>query len=718
MAETSVPAPTQFGVDGTPPLSYIVAVWLGMPHEDILRGLRDGSVVPPPGAPPGWLPSWATDGNSTNGPDDGGAHNPDDGQSANGNLSRRNGSQNGSHDAHSATVDRATLQRWFSALDPTLSQSSFDRIWQNAGSDDAARAAGLFGFLRHTLLGAASDAGLAVARRGADDTDTASASAALSAFLADPSHYAKVVNLAGKDGGELAQLAHTDIGYRYALAHLDSIALTGNRGLFAAQNADGNLDRFDPDTGEASLTDSWLTDRAKFLAWKMKTDGGDEATIAGDEDWVFVDRTMRDATGNPMKLQIAGADGSTRTNQVIFGANTVDGEVLKGGKGTDRIYGGTGDDVIRGNAGSDHLEGGRGDDLIMGGSGSDELVGGRGDDELEGGAGADLLQGNSGDDTLTGGAGADRIEGGDGHDTYVIDPGDGADAIVDSDGDGEIQFDGEALGEAIARSDGQYVSADGKAIYSFEGDANQAETLTISIYANANPANGDQPINTIWIDNWKNGDLGIQLGNGDSNSDATLANATSGTGTTADTATTSSNGSLSTAAGADAAALPELATGLSEMVGAGAAGGEGGMPAAPGSGGPGDAHPFDGVPADLAQSPAGSRLTGGQSGSALVNPEIVSQAMRAFAGVPDAPDITAAVQVTETSKSVGITPQDLSDAMLDFHDSGDVGHDYVGGEPLPSAVPMLMTTVHTTDLAPTGAGVGIGVGRESAQRAI
>ncbi len=712
MAETSVPAPTRFNQDGTPPLSYIVAVWLGMPHDDILRGLRDGSVVPPPGASPDWLPPWASGGNSSGGPGDSGFPNPlDNGQTPNGSLNRGGSAQSGGHDARPSTVDRATVQRWFNALDPTLPGSSFDGIWQNAGADDTARAAGLFGYLRRVLLSMTGDAGSMPARRGADDAS--SAAAALSAFVADPSHRAKVVSLAGKDGVELASLAHTDVGYRYALSHLDPIALTGNRGLFTARNADGSLDRFDPDTGETNLTDAWLTDRGKFLAWKMRVDGGEAATIAGDEDWVFVDRTLRDANGNPMKLQITGVEGSTQTNQVIFGANTGDGEILKGGTGTDRIYGGTGDDVIRGNAGSDHLEGGRGDDLIMGGTGSDELVGGRGNDELDGGAGRDLLQGDSGDDTLTGGTGADWMEGGDGHDTYVIDPGDGADTIVDADGDGEIQFDGETLGGATALADGKYVSADGKVIYSFEGDVDKPGTLRISFYEDANPGANDTPINTVEVDSWTNGDLGIELGGSDSNGDAAPPNATS------DTTIPSDAESPSTETVVDASALPETATGGSEMIDGGSAGGgEGGLPAAPGSGGPGNPDALDGVPADLAQSPVASGPISGPFGGVLVNPEIVSRAVRAFAGVPEAPDITAAVQASDAPSSVGVTPQDLSSAMLDFHDSGDLGHDQIGSETLPAPMPALPDLVRTTDIAATAAGViGVGIGRGSGQRA-
>src|SRR5438046_3070028 len=91
-------------------------------------------------------------------------------------------------------------------------------------------------------------------------------------WIADSAHHAHVVSLAGKDGAEIASLARTDIGVRYALMNLDAVALTGNRALFASHNADGELDRFDADTGDANMSDSWIADRAKFLAWKMHSD--------------------------------------------------------------------------------------------------------------------------------------------------------------------------------------------------------------------------------------------------------------------------------------------------------------------------------------------------------------------------------------------------------------------------------------------------------------
>jgi Ca2+-binding RTX toxin-like protein len=708
MADIGV-APSAFAdtsiSNSTPPVAFVVAVWLGMSHDAILSGLRDGSIAPPFGAPPDWAPDWGTDGNSSGGNEGGGPSDaPDTG-----------GGGSGGADPRPVTIDRATIRGWFTTLDPTLSASSFDQLWTNAGADDGSRANKLFGYLQRTLLGGSGES--AVARTQAAAADASSVSAALSSWLAQPGHHAGVVSLAGKDGAELARLARTDVGYRYALAHLDPIALAGNRAIFAASNADGSLDRFDTDTGEANLTDAWLTDRAKMLAWKMRMDAHGDASSSSDEDWIFIDRTMRDSDGNPMKLQISGAGNSTRTNQVIFGANAPDGEMLKGGTGTDRIYGGTGDDIIRGNAGNDHLEGGRGDDLVMGGAGNDELVGGQGSDEMEGGSGADLLQGNSGDDTLAGGSGADRMEGGAGFDTYAIESGDGADTIVDSDGQGEIQLDGEVLGGATLLADGRYGSADGKAIYSLAGDIDAGRTLTISFYANANPGANDLPTNTVEIKNWKNGDLGIQLG-GDGSGD-TSTDAGSGDG----------SGSLN---------LPDPPVGTepplppdqnpivnTDWAGGGGGDGSGGSGADTGSASNGGG----GAAADMAISPraasAGVTPTAGIDSSStvmnppdipildvlgtstpLVNAENLDAALRAFSSVPEAPDVTNSASAM-AQPAIGVTVHDLSSAMLDFHDSGDFAIDHGGSEPLPPPMATLTSQGHETGISVTGGGTNV-----------
>jgi hypothetical protein len=97
------------------------------------------------------------------------------------------------------------------------------------------------------------------------------------------------------------------------------------------------------------------------------------------------------------------------------------------------------------------------------------VAGGKGDDELEGGAGIDLLQGNSGM-TRHGGAGTTAWKAARA-DTYVIDSGDGINLIIGTERRGEFS----SMARRCARGAGrQQISADGKAIYSFTGDANHA----------------------------------------------------------------------------------------------------------------------------------------------------------------------------------------------------------------------------------------------------
>nr|MBA3777080.1 hypothetical protein [Betaproteobacteria bacterium] len=396
---------------------------------------------------------------------------------------------------------------WLSALDPDLTTAAFDAIWERAGTDDSLRANRIFGYLGRTLLGGDFSADSA----SANPETTNAAHAALTEFVADQDHRARVVDLSGKDGAELAQLARTDLGYRYALAELDSIALCGNRTLFATRNSNGELDRFNADTGEAQISDAWLADRAKFLAWKLASDNGQETTIDGEQSWSFVDRAAKDASGSPLEIELRAANGGRLRHQVIFGAHHP--EVITGRSGTDRIYGGGGDDVLRGGAGADRIEGGQGADLVMGSAGNDELFGNQGDDELDAGSGADRLSGGGGADTLTGGRGDDRMDGGEGNDTYVLDAGDGVDTIVDADGLGSILVDGGALTGATERDDGVWTSADGRVEFAFVGETEEGGVLTIRAF-DAGADHDARPANVIRLRDWHNGDLGIALGDG------------------------------------------------------------------------------------------------------------------------------------------------------------------------------------------------------------
>jgi Ca2+-binding RTX toxin-like protein len=112
---------------------------------------------------------------------------------------------------------------------------------------------------------------------------------------------------------------------------------------------------------------------------------------------------------------VLGGRGSDR----ITGGSARD--ELEGGSGNDTLAGGAGRDVLVGNAGSDRLNGGADDDLLSGNSGNDFLVGGPGNDLLGGGSGNDHLSGGPGDDQLIGGKGKDVLNGGPGNNTLTQD---------------------------------------------------------------------------------------------------------------------------------------------------------------------------------------------------------------------------------------------------------------------------------------------------------
>ncbi|MDD5755108.1 MAG: cadherin-like domain-containing protein, partial [Methylococcales bacterium] len=72
---------------------------------------------------------------------------------------------------------------------------------------------------------------------------------------------------------------------------------------------------------------------------------------------------------------------------------TVDGKIINGTKGNDKLVGGNG---------NDSLYGGNGDDKLLGSDGNDWLTGGKGDDSLTGGTGADhfLFVNRDGEDRI------------------------------------------------------------------------------------------------------------------------------------------------------------------------------------------------------------------------------------------------------------------------------------------------------------------------------
>ena len=116
--------------------------------------------------------------------------------------------------------------------------------------------------------------------------------------------------------------------------------------------------------------------------------------------------------------------------------------------------------------------------------------------------GDDTLIGGADDDYLEGGEGADTLQGGTDYDTYIADDGD---TIKDEDGDGEVIFEDTKLTggtrEACDPND-----PDAEVVYKGNGGEYTLDGGTLTF------TSGDD---TLTIDNFKNGDLGITLKGGD-----------------------------------------------------------------------------------------------------------------------------------------------------------------------------------------------------------
>ena len=655
------------------PIPFLTAVWSGMDHAEIVAGLRAGGILPPPGAPKDWLPTYA---------------------SAVDTPPVTDTSVVAAAGSADTVVDQARVKGWFDALDPKLDATSFDEIWGGAGPNDAARATTLTTYLTQTLLGKSASPNLADGSAGpAVDAATGQR---LDDFLADPAHRAQVVNLAGKSGTEIATLAQTDIGYRQALDAMQPLALVGNRALFTAQNGDGHLDRFDPDTGESLLSDAWLSDRSKYLAWKNVDGTGNAFAIDGNQSWTFVDRGTHDAAGDPMRLELQSSATDATSNQVVFGSS--DAEVIKGLSGTDRIYAGGGDDVVRGGVGADHLEGGAGDDLLLGGAGKDELLGNQGADDLDGGAGADAVSGGSGDDTLTGGRGDDRLDGGAGFDTYVSDAGDGTDTIVDADGKGDIVLDGASIAGTMKKGDGGWLSTDGRLEFAYNGEAQDGTTLTIKAF-DVGADHSAPAANVLQVRNWKNGDLGITL-DGQSVANTAQSAVAANTGAAGDAAAMTpavagpgaavsiQNGDTASAGGntdgssgmADAAAASDG----SGVGGDGAAGSGGAGSAGNGDGGPGGSGDAGSAgPADAGASAAAfdfesaiaSLLGTNENSFITLDPGRLHDAIAAFSGLLEPPDVAIGMLGKAPDIAGAVTTAHVSDALANDVSSDDFEHE-------------------------------------------
>ncbi|HEY8243322.1 MAG TPA: hypothetical protein VII68_07685 [Casimicrobiaceae bacterium] len=326
-----------------PAMPYVVASWLGFSLEHIVAGLRRGSIAPPEGAPPDWLPPGADaiEDDADNGEDPASDEAPP---------------------ADETVIDlREAYQELVRAIDPDIDDETYDALWSSGGNDARARAASLDALLWRTVGEAKPDG------TGAG-VDT------LAAAIARSDTHGTLVALGDEGSAALAQRARTDASALAALASQDAFAFVGR---------DEGAARFDPMTGDRMVSDAWIDDRAKLVAWRAALGADADAAESLSTGWRFVDRARGDAA-----TLVVGPE-SDAMNQVVFARDG--GDTLEGGVAVDRLHGGRGDDVLDGSTGADFLEGG---------------------------------------------AGRDR---------YVFAEGDGVDVVDDTDGQGEIVLDGEVL---------------------------------------------------------------------------------------------------------------------------------------------------------------------------------------------------------------------------------------------------------------------------------
>ena len=125
---------------------------------------------------------------------------------------------------------------------------------------------------------------------------------------------------------------------------------------------------------------------------------GDTWNLSETVEYTDGDEEMAEAT-------VADIENLTGSAMADILAGDLRDNIIKGGGGDDKIYGGPNpaDADKESDAGltnADTLEGGGGNDMLFGGVGADTLKGGDGDDMLNGGPGADNLYGGAGSDMI------------------------------------------------------------------------------------------------------------------------------------------------------------------------------------------------------------------------------------------------------------------------------------------------------------------------------
>ena len=377
---------------------------------------------------------------------------------------------------HSISVlnDALAIQSLYSQLAPNLNQDQLNTLIDAFGSTKD-----IAGASNSKTLESALDALRTIMQNPAGgkivlDADQETTAGDRNEFYTNLKNLQDSVNLAmlanttqltlltDKSASNITAMAASDgaqgLATRFALVALNPFVLEGVD--YSTFNANGALERFDPDTGAGELTSKYLADRIVMLKRKLWFNTEDK---------------------NPLDSTVA-SDSNNHSYQNI---NDYYEDVATGYK------------ISQGE---------------LSGSTPRYFFGGEGADNPAASAVEDHLYGGGGDDTLNGQEGNDYLEGGSGSDTYTINPGNGFDTVFDADGLGAIRFgsvtaegrSGVADGKNWMKVGNSWLDMDNDLVYLLTTEANGAQDLLVSLVGSDSAR--------VKVKNWREGDLGITLG--------------------------------------------------------------------------------------------------------------------------------------------------------------------------------------------------------------
>ena len=273
--------------------------------------------------------------------------------------------------SHSITllVDSLVLLDLFQAVDPNLTQAQMETIFK-AASDATARVLGQTHVAEGDTLELALDALRKVfVGNPVPPTDFNDNAGGFGDLTFRNQFYTNLQAVKTALNGQTYQLVSlvempietlkgnallpgdTGTAYRYAVKELNPFAVIGAD--YALFHNPGDVDLYDPTTGNGSITLEYLKDRATFLTNKISVNTSAFPSVTGAAISAGSFTYYRD---NQSQYEIGSS--AVSMSQMIFGDAT-DEAITGSSFWGDHLYGGDGADTIEGFGGADYIEIGR-----------------------------------------------------------------------------------------------------------------------------------------------------------------------------------------------------------------------------------------------------------------------------------------------------------------------------------------------------------------------